>query len=151
MVQGVKDTTCKNDKSRKLEREIGHAVSMYTEMEEWSHMEFVSEITSDEYYEMLSDQLEYVRISRTETVQKILDYVVETSDRKGVEKRIDRVQNELMDFEEDVSDTAHAFQEVQESFQALSQAVDELFMRDRASYVQAGSALVAAAVAMAAF
>ena len=55
MVQGFKDTTCKNDKTRRLQEEIGHAVSMYTEMKEWTHMEFVSEITSDEYYEMLKE------------------------------------------------------------------------------------------------
>jgi len=93
MVQGFKDTTCKNDKTRKLQEEIGHAVSKYTEMEEWTHMEFVSEITSDEYYEMLKEQLEYIRISQTEIAQTILDYVVETSERKVAERRIDRVQD----------------------------------------------------------
>ena len=148
MVQGNKDTTCLNKNTRRLADEIGDKVIRFTEKPEWSHMEFITEIANPEYFEMLVEQLEYVKISQMEAVQWAINRFIEEKDREAVAERIDLVQERLEDVDEAGKDAMRAFRGVQQAGMQLQDAVNDLFMQDGA--LQA-SAAIAAIAAMSAF
>ena len=67
-VQAENDAVCPVNMNRRLMREIGDAVSLYTEIPGIDHEYFFWAVTSDEFFEIMQDQLEYIKISDIESV-----------------------------------------------------------------------------------
>ena len=83
-------------------------------------------------------------MSQNETIQWVLDTFVAEEDHEMVRYQLNEVVEKVDQFEDDANELVAAAVKTQESGQKLVDTVQELFMQDAATYVQAGAAAFAA-------
>ena len=83
-------------------------------------------------------------MSQNETIQWVLDTFVAEEDHEMVRYQLNEVVEKVDQFEDDAKELVAAAAKTQESGQKLVDTVQDLFMSDAATYVQAGAAAFAA-------
>ena len=82
-------------------------------------------------------------MSQNETIQWVLDTFVAEEDHEMVRYQLNEVVEKVDQFEDDAKELVAAAAKTQESGQKLVDTVQDLFMSDAATYVQAGAAAFA--------